>query len=108
MPLIRARLYNVFEMWIICSEKEAKWKLNNPDLSEFGKNQNSTIEERNIHNWNGIFSSFELYMQWSEYGLINNRKVGKQFFCLKDIETGARLGKQSQGQPPLIQENKKA
>lgn len=51
----------------------------------------------------GSFHPFELHVQWSEYGLINNKKVGIQFFCLKDTEKGARLGKQSQRQPPLIQ-----
>jgi len=39
IPPIRARLNNVFEMWITHSEEAAKWKVNNPDLSELGKSK---------------------------------------------------------------------
>lgn len=84
MPLIRARLCNVFEMWNTCSEKEAKWKLNNPDLSELGKSRQYKTREAFISGM-GSFHPFQLHMQWSEYGLIkkSNQKVGKQFFLFE-------------------------
>lgn len=81
MPLIRARLCNVFEMWITCSEKEAKWKLNNPDLSELGKSRQYKNREAFISGM-GSFHPFQLHIQWSEYGLIKKiiRRLVNNFF----------------------------
>lgn len=83
MPFIRARLRNVFEMWITCSEKEAKWKLNNPDLSELGKIKTIPKKKRELCiTGPESFHPFQLHIQWTEYGLIKKivRKVGKLFF----------------------------
>lgn len=78
MPLIRARLCNVFEMWITCSEKEAKWKLNNPDLSEPGKSKQYQ-KKRAFMTEMRYFHPFQLHIQWSRYGLIRKKKLSNHF-----------------------------
>lgn len=74
MPLIRARLRNAFEMWITCSEKEAKWKLNNPDLSELGKSKQYKKKKRAFMTGMRSFNPFLLHIQSLECGLIRKKK----------------------------------
>lgn len=89
----------MFEMWITCSEKEAKWKLNNFDLCELGKKARThTI----LNKWDlPVFSAAHSVVR-----LEKKIKVGKYFFFFTNyIKNFARFGKQSQRKLLLMDGN---
>ena len=91
----------MFEMWITCSEKEAKWKLNNPDLTELGKKHTHTHTHTLLNKWDPLAIS-------AAHSVVKQKKRITKLvntFFPNYMKKFARFGKRSQKKLLLMQEN---